>query len=151
MLQDEIFGQYEGDNWYKRNSVALDEHHENDAVIKMIKALNLSPKSILEVGCSNGWRLEKLSKLLNPRPERICGRDISHEAIAEGTQKWGSDIELKCEALDDLKAESPFDLLICSFVLHWIDRKNLMHVISNIDRALAFGGGSSIRRFSARL
>src|SRR5215467_14220164 len=82
--QKQAFLHSEADEFYRRNKDTLQSAEQNaikDQVIASIRAANLQPTCLLEVGCSNGWRLEALRKAYNAR---CYGIDPSAEAIREG-------------------------------------------------------------------
>ena len=63
MSQKQAFLTAEGDQYYQRNRdklTSIDQKAAEDRVLASIRALNLRPRCILEVGCSSGWRLEAL-------------------------------------------------------------------------------------------
>src|ERR1700674_2563405 len=75
--QTKIFMSGLGDIWFERNRINLGVH---DYVSAFIETLKLNPQSILELGCSNGWRLKKLREKYNCR---ILGIDPSEKAIKD--------------------------------------------------------------------
>lgn len=134
-MQDDVFEEYEGDHWFERNSNALNSGQE-DMITRMIKQCGLKPNSVAELGCSNGFRLETLRQKLGAE---CYGVDLSAEAIADGKKKFPL-LHLRHCGLADLEPVQQFDLVICNFVLHWIDRRNLLTVIRNIDKCVRWGG-----------
>ena len=63
MLQKNLFLNGEGDKWFDRNWSKLSEKPLNeDPIIKLI-VKKLSLKNTLEIGCSNGYRLNYLKQL----------------------------------------------------------------------------------------
>ena len=141
MLQDEVFAQGEGDNWFKRNQKALEDSARFDWPLRLIERQEPGVKQsfvkIVELGCSSGWRLSRL-KSLAPQAE-LSGCDASAQAIAHGRQIYPG-LELRQARLDQLPWDKPFDLVIVSFVLHWIDRTTLSRSIAEIDRLVKDGG-----------
>ena len=134
-VQDEIFENGEGNRWFERNASVL-YAGKYDMVTDMIDMCHLSPKSIMELGCSNGFRLETLRE----KYDADCyGMDVSSEAISDGEKKFPNIHLTKC-SLADAHADRQFDLVVCNFVLHWIDRKNLFTVVRNIDTFVSGGG-----------
>jgi cyclopropane fatty-acyl-phospholipid synthase-like methyltransferase len=85
MSQKDLFINSEGDNYYERNKNNLsspDDMAAKDQIIVSLKTLNIQPKCILEIGCSNGWRLEALRNIYN---SDCFGIDPSSNAVDEGT------------------------------------------------------------------
>lgn len=135
--QEKIFEQGEGDNWFKRNKDYI-RKSQDDWIEKAIEKLDLKENaSIIECGCSSGHRLARLKKIL-PN-SRVVGFDISKEAICYGKKEY-SEIELYQHKISEEFDIGQYDVVICNFVLHWVDRQDLSRVISNIDKLVANGG-----------
>lgn len=136
MSQKQVFLSSEGDQWYLRNRARLisaDPKAADDQVLAGIRALNLQPRCILEVGCSNGWRLEALR---NAYGARCYGIDPSAEGIKEGKALF-RDVSLGQGTADSLPFnEDMFDLLIFGFCLYLCDRKDLFKIAHEADRVL---------------
>ncbi len=136
MNQEEVFNTFEADNWFKRNCNALDSiSYEEDKICTMLqnhKYLdNIS--SVLELGCSSGYRLNLLKKIL-PHCKKFVGMDISEQAVKHGIQKYG--LELYQDSLTTFAYPEQFDMVIVSGVLCVLERKNLYQCIANIDKLL---------------
>lgn len=142
MRQDDVF-KTEGDQWFQRNQKAL-EPTRNDVCMRYLTSLPLSGKRVLEVGTSNGYRLARLAEL----GAECSGTDISAEAVADGTKRFPH-ITLSCAPSHDLSAfeDGSFDLVLVSFVLHWVDRSKLLQTVAEIDRVLKEGGFLVIQDF----
>lgn len=139
MKQDDIFISSEGDNWFSRNKDALGKKLDNDIILKHIQnSFTISKEdSVLEIGCSNGFRLHSISHSYGCK---CYGIDASLKAIELGSKQF-SDIQLFHGGAEELKFENKsFNIIIINFVLHWIDRTNLLKVISEIDRVLKDNG-----------
>lgn len=138
--QDNLFWQGEGDAWFRRNREALHiktQAIEKDHTFCMVqKFLEKKPRRILEVGCSNGWRLAELNKQF----KCVCvGVEPSMEAIREGKKMYPG-ITLKRGVASSIPVEKVFDLVIVSFVFHWISREMLLKSVGEIDRVLDNNG-----------
>lgn len=129
MSQAEIFKEFEGQNWYERNKDVL-KCTEDDFIFRVISLYNLKPKTILEVGCSDGFRLDFLNQKLNAD---CSGFEANPKPVEVGLVKYPN-IRLKQGLCKDIPFEEKFDLVICNFVLHWIDREDLISSINEIDR-----------------
>lgn len=140
MLQDSIFFNSEGNNWYNRNSTALDAADKIDWPCHLIQQLDGKEniKSVIELGCSSGYRLAKLRSKLAPDCG-FAGVDASIEAVTEGMRKYQG-LDLRHAALSDIPFQKEFDVVIVNFVLHWIDRRTLALSIAEADRLLKNGG-----------
>lgn len=138
--QDQIFLEKEGDAWFKRNKEALAKPGKIDWPSYCINLLDQKEKikSVIEVGCSNGYRLASLKTQLK-EAHRFVGIEASHQAMTEGSKQFPG-IELIRGTLSDLPVQGEFDLVIVNFVLHWVDRATLARSVSEIDRMTADGG-----------
>src|SRR5262245_43680083 len=89
MNQDEIFLQSEGDRWLSRNKAAIlnPERAFGDHVIQMMMMMNLAPQNVLEVGASNGWRLNEIARRFGCR---VTAVEPSSEAIRDGQARFPS-------------------------------------------------------------
>lgn len=140
MEQDRIFLDNEGNNWFRRNKSALDETDKIDWPFHVLNFIDFKVKigSVLELGCSNGYRLDKIRSKLLPDC-RFVGIDAGAEAIEYGRMKFEG-LELFQGLLSDIPLKEEFDLVIVNFVLHWVDRKTLFRSIGEIDRVIKDGG-----------
>lgn len=142
MTQDEIFQNGEGDQWYERNKVGLIP--KDDFICRMIENIDVRPERIVEVGCSNGYRLEYLRQ----KYHAACyGYDISKEAIEAGRKAFPQ-IHLTQKALHEIPSDDTYDLVICNFVLHWVDRSHLVQSLCRIDALVQKGGTLVLGDFS---
>jgi ubiquinone/menaquinone biosynthesis C-methylase UbiE len=142
MLQDEYFAQGEGDAWFQRNQMHLQQQTgSGDWVMHSINQLAAKKQfqSVVELGCANGWRLALLQQQLQNSQLLFSGIDISSQAIRQG-QKAYPDLDLHVAPLTQVPFSNCYDLAIVSFVLHWIDRANLTQCIAEIDRLVAEQG-----------
>ena len=144
--QTETFRLDEGDNWFRRNEAALDLNHR-DHVFDMIVRANetFDIRSVCELGCSNGWRLAALADTI-PSLERLSGSDLSGAAIEQGKARWPG-LDLRMGSLDHPGFDEQFDLVIVSFVLHWVARERLAASINAIDAMVRDGGSLIIADF----
>jgi len=138
--QKSAFIEYEADAWFDRNkSVLLNYSKEQDRVISLIKEYNLEPKTVLEIGCSAGYRLDGIkSSFLG---SSVFGIEPSNEAIIYGQEHFAGVNFIKGTA-DDLSAfeDESMDIVIVGFVFYVIDRNIFFKVVSEIDRVLKNGG-----------
>jgi SAM-dependent methyltransferase len=93
-------------------------------------------RDVLELGCSNGWRLDRLRDLLQAN---LVGVDASAEAIQDGKRRYPG-LLLKGRTLSNVPLKKEFDLVIVNFVLDWMDRRTLAKSISEIDRVVKDDG-----------
>ena len=138
MPQDNDFLDGEGDNWLRRNKPSIDKKIEKrlDAPTHILDLYGLKPQKVLEVGCSNGFRLEYVRLKYG---SECVGVEPSEEAITEAKQKYPS-IRIERGIISELPITDTYDLVIVNFVLHWVSREELMKGISEIDRCIKKGG-----------
>jgi len=140
MTQDNLFVSGEGDNWYRRNQAALSNNDKVDwplFVFDLIDNKN-GITSVIELGCSNGFRLHRLKQTHLPQA-RCVGVDASSEAITSGATLF-PELELYQGLLSNPPTDEQFDLVIVNYVLHWIDRSTLAQSIASVDRLVRDGG-----------
>lgn len=141
MSQTEIFIQSEADAYYERNVGAYDTYNINhDIVAKAIKwSARTPPRSIADLGCASG---ERLSALVDRYMCIGSGIDASSKAIqkAKDREQWkvGS---VSWHAMDWTRPVfADFDVVITSYVWHWVGREVLMRAMWATDSAVANGG-----------
>lgn len=133
MSQKQIFLDGEGDKWFSRNSQSFSN---NDPVLESIKKLKINYKSVLEIGCSNGFRLNYLDK----KGVELYGIDPSLKAINNGKKNF-KNLKLTQATADILNFEdNKFDLLIFGFCLYLVDSDDLFKVSSEANRVLKNNG-----------
>jgi ubiquinone/menaquinone biosynthesis C-methylase UbiE len=132
MSQKKIFSTVEGDKYYERNKTKL-KGSCDEPIVQAIAQLELHPKKILEIGCSNAWRLNLLNKIYN---SECWGIDPSAEAIQQGKKEFKG-VTLEKGTADALPYEDRmFDMIIFGFCLYLCDRNDLFKVAYEADRVL---------------
>ncbi len=136
--QKKLFLDCEGDGWFSRNRIEgekLAKKLAEDPVLEILSALDLSPRAVLEIGASNGWRIAALRDLY---PEAaFSGVEPSAEAVRSAPAELG----LKQGTADQLPfPEGAFDLVIYGFCLYLCDREDLFCIAAEGDRVLRDGG-----------
>jgi ubiquinone/menaquinone biosynthesis C-methylase UbiE len=138
--QKDAFIQYEADQWFQRNSKVLKKYTvKSDKIISLLRSYKLSPKKILEIGCSAGYRLDGLKKSY---PDAgVFGIEPSKEAINYGSEHYKG-VSFVQGTADDLEefADESLDLVIVGFVFYVVDRKLFLKSVSEIDRVLTDRG-----------
>ena len=112
--QDEIFAASEADQWFERNKHVLEQVSEQDVPLRLV-----------EIAKRTGAR----AVAVEPSPK----------AIEDGRARFPH-VEFRQGQARDLPVTETFELVIVHFVLHWIDRRNLLTCVAEIDRAVADGG-----------
>ena len=147
MKQSEIFLRTEGDVFHRRNQSGLAEFGagaREDEVIRCLRALALNPRRVLEIGCSNGWRLDLIRREFGAE---CFGIDPSAEAVAQGLAAYPG-LSLTTGTAERLPYEpGNFDLVVFGFCLYLCDRQDLFAIAAESDRVLTDGGCMMILDF----
>jgi SAM-dependent methyltransferase len=147
MNQEAVFRQGESDRYFQRNQMALSAEGlaERDPIMQVLQAAAVRPHSVLEVGAANGYRLEALRRQTGCRATAV---EPSAAAIASGKRQFPEVryVQALGHELGDF-GNGEFDLVIASFVLHWVDRARLFETAAALDRVLADGGRLVISDF----
>ena len=141
--QDQVFLNYEGDNWFERNKSFL-KVNEEDLPLYLIKQYNLKPKNVLEVGSSNGYRLAQIHKKFK---SKVYAVEPSAKAIKNGKKEWPFINWQRNTAASMNYKSNFFDLVIINSVFHWISRDTLLASVAKIDQVLGWGGALIIGDF----
>ncbi len=134
LSQKYIFLDGEGDSWFERNNnLNMAERVKNDPILKEIKCLEINPKTVVEIGCAEGWRLNVINEMYG---SECFGFDPSKKAINNGSNIYPG-INLKIGTADDVECDSgSADLLIVGFCLYLCDRDELFRIAAELDRVL---------------
>lgn len=133
--QADIFLDGEAEKWLARNINKLPV--DSDPVMEAIADAKLKPGSVLEIGCSNGWRVKLMQRLW-------------------GCKAFGIDPMFKTEnwncfrgTADDLGhfENEELDLLLYGWCLYLCDREDLFTIVREGDRVLRDGGHIVIHDF----
>lgn len=135
MDQNEIFINGEGNQWFLRNHDSLLPERD-DFIVRVLERIGLRPKKIAEVGCSNGWRLEKLRRLFSAD---CFGVEASGKAVESAHDNFPQ-IRVQQQDISRMDIRETFDLVICNFVFHWLDRAQLLQAVARLDTLLEPGG-----------
>ncbi|MEO8097257.1 MAG: class I SAM-dependent methyltransferase [Acidobacteriota bacterium] len=149
LLQETVFLNGEGDAWFDRSQKQKadpDAKIANDMVLRTIADYSLNPRRVLSVGCSNGWRLAAIEQRYG---SDCTGIDPSNKAILSGREEFPKLRLIPGTAASmNLPEGETFDLVIASFVLHWISRPLLLNSIAQIDSRVSEGGFLLLADFS---
>lgn len=142
--QDAVFCDGEGDRYFERNREALAAYTlDADPVTQCIRLAGLRPAAILEIGAAAGDRLAALAVELGGVGYAV---DPSGAAVEDGRHRH-PEIVFSVASMDDLPEWGPFDLVVVSFVFHWVDRGLLLRSVSEVDRMVIDGGHLVISDF----
>lgn len=149
--QKHIFLSGEGDSWYNRNLLHKPDSqslsYDVECIIEFCKAPAVGEvKRVLEIGCSDGTKLNTLAKHFNAVG---FGIDPSASAISDGMKRYNSShINLSVGTSDTLPYEDEsFDLVFVGFCLYLVDRNQLSDTFNSINRVLRRGGVVAITDF----
>ncbi len=126
MRQARIFYHEEGSAWLERNKDKLTG--EDDPVMEAIIQSKIKPRSVLEIGCSNGWRLKLLEKKF-----KCMTTGVEPAPMTTGNIMRGLAHELPINQLT-------FDLVIYGWSLYLCDREDLFRIAAEGDRVLQEDG-----------
>lgn len=144
MLQKNIFLSSEGDRWFDRNHKKRRKDPIFEEICKILKSYNNNENfKFLEVGCSNGLRLSKLSKLF--KNFKFFGIDPSKKAIKNNNNR---NIYLSIGTADKLKfKKKSFDIILYGFCLYLCDKKSHNKILNEANNILNKKGKVLIHDF----
>lgn len=145
MKQNQIFTESEGDAWFSRNQNhirSIEQVINSPDVCYTLDTLmpfSFRIDRVLEIGCSNGTKLEVICQNLDSVG---VGIEPSAMAVQTGNQRnKNAKIELLVGTGEKLPSEdASFDLVYFAFCLYLFDRNTLMQALSEADRVLKPGG-----------
>ena len=137
----------EGDAWFRRNREALSAADGDDCpVLQLASKIDPYPSRVLEIGCANGWRL---NKMLAAGARECAGIDPSRAAIEEGRRVFPA-LQLQVGTAERLPpAVENFDVVVFGFCLYLCDPCDHFRIVAEADRALADNGHLIIYDFDA--
>ena len=119
-----------GDQWLTTNRADMGKR---DPISELIEDVKLPMKDVLEVGCSNGWRLKRLREKYGVT---ISGLDPSAEAVKEANEPT-----VIVGTADNIQfPDKSFDVVILGFCLYAIAPEDWFKVVAETDRVLKNGG-----------
>jgi ubiquinone/menaquinone biosynthesis C-methylase UbiE len=125
MSQEFEFLNGEGDKWFQRNKQTLENRtfdYPTSIIKRTLQNHTDNINSILEIGCSNGTKINDLANHFNARG---FGVDPSQSAILEGQTKY-KHLELSQGTASKLPFSNDFfDLVFFGFCLYLLDRKDI--------------------------
>ena len=146
MLQRDTFTATEADRWFSRNQAALAVRApEADLPLRLLELYHLAPRSVLEIGAANGWRLAEIGR--QGRASRLVAVEPSRTAIEDGTRRF-PDVEFHRGVVTATGLREQFELVIVHYVLHWVDRGELLQAVAEVDRLVASNGYLLVGDFS---
>lgn len=138
--QKEAFLSQEADAYFARNKSVLAKDEimaSHDPVLSVLAGIKPFPRRVLEIGCANGWRLNRMMAL---GAVECHGIDPSHEAIEEGTRTYSA-LRLTVGTADaPAFPDHAFDLVVFGFCLYLCDPADHFRIAAEADRMLADEG-----------
>lgn len=133
--QSEAYLDTAGDAYYKRNEADFGKF---DPIIPLLEAAHVRPTSALEIGCANGWLLQRLRDKYGCE---IRGVEPSAKACDVGNKNLGGNF-IKQGVAQDLSMfeDDAFDLVIYGWCLWLCDPRTHFKIVAEGDRVLRDGG-----------
>ena len=145
--QSDIFLESEADEWHRRNKEALktsDSFFEVETLKRVLVQFRSEVKTILEVGCGNAIKLQRLTEFFQAKGSGI---DPSRNSIQEASNRF-KDLKLVTGIASQLPFQDlEFDLVVIGFCMYLIDREDIFRTKAEIDRVLRQGGYLAIVDF----
>ena len=144
-MQDDLFLKGESDKYFQRNfDKIINATRKTDDFYSSFLKINVKPKSVLELGCANGFRLNWFKEDFNCD---CLGIEPSALAIDDGRKRF-SNITFEKGIFDKIeKTQRTFDLILLGFFLAWTPREKLFKLAFEVDRHLSNKGFIGIRDF----
>jgi SAM-dependent methyltransferase len=116
------------ETWQASKSITDWSLARAEALLHLIRSLDLKDPSILDLGCGNGWFTERLASL-----GRATGTDLSSRAMEEAPHRFPSATFLAGDLFElDIPA-APFDLVVSQQVIaHVTDQPRLVERIASL-------------------
>ncbi len=130
--------QKEANRYFSRNKKELQKNLIDKKINNLIKENNLKADSILEIGCTNGNKLNQYAQLCNSKEN--FGVDLSKQAIKDGKKRYKKLKLLNISSLEIDKIKINFNLIICGFFLYNLDRELIFKQFDLIHKKLSEGG-----------
>ena len=129
----------DGDGYHARNYAGIGTIA--DPIFDQLNLIHESSaiETLLELGCTTGFRLEKARKAFGAR---CCGLEISSAAVSEGRDKYPEVEIVEGVAPSDLNHwdGQTFDVVIVGHFEYLLPRSELFALAAGVDRLLADGG-----------
>ncbi len=144
--QGNVFIRSEADRYFERNKSALTSADWSlDLPLRLIDLYKLQPRSVVEVGAANGFRVATIAERFGAR---VVAVEPSAQAIADGKRRF-PDVQFIQSLANEIPLQERFDLAIVNFVLHWVARDTLLKSVAEIDRLVVDGGFLIVGDFAA--
>ena len=128
MKQREVWAATGGDLWLNKNRPDLGNSDPVSAILTQVEGF----KSIIEVGCSNGWRLHKIKQKYEG--VRVAGIDPSKQGVNEAREKGLEVVEATADAIPF--PDDAFDVVILGFCMWATEPRDWFKIVAEVDRIL---------------
>ncbi len=131
---------YEVDQRFGDKNVHPSRQMLFDELLAFLRDRGIDPakeiRSIFDVGCSMGYSLHHLERVVFPDAERLEGIDIDEYAIQEGAKylkKIGSKVQISVADMGSMEralGHGKFDLILCAGVLMYLTTDEANNVVT---------------------
>ncbi len=118
-----------------------------DPPLRVLRELRLASRAVLEVGCSDGWRVGALAQ--HAETEFAAGVDLSVAALRAGRNRYAGTRFARTTAEALPFRDESFDLVVLGFFLYLADRADLFRIAAECHRVLREEGHVLIYDFHA--
>jgi len=148
-MQDDLFLKGESNKYFQRNfDKIINTTRKTDDFYSSFLKMNVKPKSVLELGCANGFRLSWFKEDFNCD---CLGIESSTLAIADGRQRFPN-ITLEHGTFQRIeKTKRTFDLILLGFFIYLIPREKLFKLSFEVDSHLSNNGFIGILDFTSKI
>jgi ubiquinone/menaquinone biosynthesis C-methylase UbiE len=147
-IQESIFSQGEGDQWFTRNLSQINisgSFADVEFILERLNPFHSQINQVLEVGCAAGHKVEKMASVLGATP---FGIDPSEKAINAASERMNNFENFVVGTVDKINfPDSRFDAVFVAFCMYLVSRDELDRAIGEIDRVLRDGGFLIIEDF----
>jgi ubiquinone/menaquinone biosynthesis C-methylase UbiE len=150
--QTALFEANEANAWFRRNRASLERGgagFEVDLIENVLGAFRAEIRSVLEIGCGDGRKLERLAGFFQAQG---FGIEPSTDAVAAGSKRLhdagNTAVTLAVGTADELPfSAGQFDLVHFGFSLYVVSRERIFLSLAQADRVLRAGGFMTILDF----
>ena len=110
------------EGWQEAKSITPWSLARADALLQIVRSLNLANPRILDFGCGTGWFAERLSTL-----GTVTGTDLSRKAMEDARRRRPDITFLEGDLFTVEIPTAPFDVVVCQQVIaHVVEQSRLV-------------------------
>lgn len=137
----------EWDKFYAKENVPFGKED-----LRMLSRLmeHIKKGNALDLGCGEGWNLLFLAE----RGFEVTGVDVSKVALGrfiENAELRNLRVKAANRPIQDYNFKEKYDIIICNYSLHYLDKRIGLRVVKNIQRITKKRGLNLISGFMAEL